>query len=52
MVRVLPGWAETEAAVAMTDRIAEQAGADYEDGKKIIMDSLRGTHRAGHQERL
>ncbi|HWK63431.1 MAG TPA: SDR family oxidoreductase [Rhizobiaceae bacterium] len=42
VVRVSPGWVETEAAVAMAERIAEQAGTDYEGGKKIIMDSLGG----------
>lgn len=42
VVRVSPGWVETEAAVAMAERLAEQAGTDYEGGKKIIMDSLGG----------
>ncbi|MDW6023266.1 SDR family oxidoreductase [Mesorhizobium sp. BAC0120] len=42
VVRVSPGWVETDAAVAMAERIAEQAGTDYEGGKKIIMDSLGG----------
>jgi NAD(P)-dependent dehydrogenase (short-subunit alcohol dehydrogenase family) len=42
VVRVSPGWVETEAAVALAERIAEQAGTDYEGGKKIIMDSLGG----------
>ncbi|MBE0691981.1 MAG: SDR family oxidoreductase [Aquamicrobium sp.] len=42
VVRVSPGWVETEAAVAMAERLAEQAGTDYEGGKRIIMDSLGG----------
>ncbi len=42
VVRVAPGWVETEAAVAMATRIAEQAGTDYEGGRQIIMDSLGG----------
>lgn len=42
VVRVSPGWVETEAAVAMAERLAEQAGTDYEGGKQIIMDSLGG----------
>ncbi len=42
VVRVSPGWVETDAAVAMAERLAEQAGTDYEGGKGIIMDSLGG----------
>jgi len=42
VVRVSPGWVETEAAVALADRLAEQAGTDYEGGKQIIMKSLGG----------
>ncbi|WP_029914265.1 SDR family oxidoreductase [Pelobacter seleniigenes] len=42
VVRVSPGWVETEAAVRLTERLAESAGTDYEGGKKIIMASLGG----------
>lgn len=42
VVRVSPGWVETEAAVAMAERLAQQAGIDYEGGKQIIMNSLGG----------
>ncbi|MEJ0026450.1 MAG: SDR family oxidoreductase [Rhizomicrobium sp.] len=42
VVRVSPGWVETEAAVALAERLAQQAGTDYEGGKKIIMQSLGG----------
>ena len=42
VVRVSPGWVETEAAVALAERLAEQAGTDYEGGKQIIMKGLGG----------
>lgn len=42
VVRVAPGWIETEASVALAQRLAEQAGTDYEGGKQIIMKSLGG----------
>lgn len=42
VVRVSPGWVETEAAVALAERLAENAGTDYEGGKAIIMNSLGG----------
>lgn len=42
VVRVSPGWVETEAAVALARRLADQAGTDYEGGKRIIMDALGG----------
>lgn len=42
VVRVSPGWIETEASVALAKRLAEQAGLDYEGGKQIIMNSLGG----------
>jgi len=42
VVRVSPGWVETEAAVGLAERLARQAGTDYEGGKRIIMDSLGG----------
>lgn len=42
VVRVSPGWIETEAAVRAAQRLADHAGTDYEGGKKIIMDSLGG----------
>ena len=31
---------ETEAAVALAERLAAEAGTDYEGGKQIIMESL------------
>ncbi len=42
VVRVSPGWIETEAAVRLAERLAREAGTDYEGGKRIIMDSLGG----------
>lgn len=42
VVRVSPGWVETEASVALAERLAQQAGTDYEGGKQIIMASLGG----------
>ena len=42
VVRVSPGWIETEAAVALAERIAHDAGTDYAGGKQIIMNSLGG----------
>lgn len=42
VVRVAPGWIETEASVQLAERLAKEAGTDYEGGKRIIMDSLGG----------
>src|SRR6202047_673186 len=42
VVRVSPGWVETEAAVSLAERLAAKAGTDYEGGKQIIMKGLGG----------
>ena len=42
VVRVSPGWIETEASVRLAARLAKEAGTDYEGGKKIIMAALGG----------
>ncbi|MDF1751073.1 MAG: SDR family oxidoreductase [Alphaproteobacteria bacterium] len=42
VMRVSPGWIETEAAVRLAERLADQAGTDYLGGQKIIMKSLGG----------
>lgn len=42
VVRVSPGWVETEAAVALAARLAVDAATDYEGGKRIIMNALGG----------
>jgi NAD(P)-dependent dehydrogenase (short-subunit alcohol dehydrogenase family) len=42
VMRVSPGWIDTEASMALADRIAADYSVDREAGKKIIMDSLGG----------
>jgi NAD(P)-dependent dehydrogenase (short-subunit alcohol dehydrogenase family) len=42
VVRVSPGWVETEAAVVLAQRLAAHAGTDYEGGKRIIMQGIGG----------
>lgn len=42
VVRVSPGWIETEAAVRLTERLAKDAGVDREGGKEIVMKALGG----------
>ncbi|WP_460053375.1 SDR family oxidoreductase [Pseudomonas sp. H1_A05] len=42
VVRVSPGWVETEASVALAERLAQEAGTDYQGGKEIIMKALGG----------
>ncbi|MGR3782911.1 MAG: SDR family oxidoreductase, partial [Albimonas sp.] len=42
VVRVTPGWIDTEASVALADRLAAEAGTDREGGRRIIMDALGG----------
>lgn len=42
VLSVAPGWIETEAAVRFAQRLAQQKGVDYAQGKQIIMDSLGG----------
>jgi NAD(P)-dependent dehydrogenase (short-subunit alcohol dehydrogenase family) len=42
VVRVSPGWVETEAAVHLAERLAQQADTNYEGGKAIIMKALGG----------
>jgi NAD(P)-dependent dehydrogenase (short-subunit alcohol dehydrogenase family) len=42
VLRVSPGWIETEASVAFAERMGTQAGTDYEGGKKIVMEWLGG----------
>lgn len=42
VVRVSPGWIETEAAVALAERLAADAETDLEGGKQIIMKALGG----------
>ncbi|MBB5753913.1 SDR family oxidoreductase [Prosthecomicrobium pneumaticum] len=42
VVRVAPGWIETEASVELAQRLAQQAGTDVEGGRRIIMQALGG----------
>ncbi|HVI02946.1 MAG TPA: SDR family oxidoreductase, partial [Enhygromyxa sp.] len=42
VVRVSPGWIETEASVQLAERIAKEHGTDVEGAKRIIMESLGG----------
>lgn len=42
MVRVAPGWIETEASSRLAERVAAEAGTDLAGGRRIIMDSLGG----------
>jgi NAD(P)-dependent dehydrogenase (short-subunit alcohol dehydrogenase family) len=42
VVRVSPGWVETEAAVGLVNELAASKGTDYEDARKALMDSLGG----------
>jgi NAD(P)-dependent dehydrogenase (short-subunit alcohol dehydrogenase family) len=42
VVRVSPGWVETDAAVSFVERLAAEAGTDYEGGKAIVMQGLGG----------
>ena len=42
VVRVSPGWVETEAAVGLVDAIAKEKGTDHEGAKQLLMASLGG----------
>ncbi len=42
VVRVSPGWVETEAAVGLVKELAASKGTDYEGARKFLMDSLGG----------
>lgn len=42
VVRVSPGWTETEAAVGLVSEVAAKLGTDYEGGRQSLMASLGG----------
>jgi len=42
VVRVSPGWVETEAAVGLVNELAANKGTDYNGARKVLMDSLGG----------
>lgn len=42
VVRVSPGWTETEAAIGLVKELAAKLGTDYEGGRQSLMKSLGG----------
>lgn len=42
VVRVSPGWVETEAAVGLVKELAKKLGSDYEGARQALMSSLGG----------
>lgn len=42
VMRVSPGWIETEAAIRLAERLGAEVGADVDEGKRRIMASLGG----------
>ena len=42
VVRVSPGWVETEAAVALVSELAAKSGTDYEGAKQGLMNAIGG----------
>jgi len=42
VVRVSPGWVETEAAVGLVNELAKRSGTDYEGARQALMASLGG----------
>ena len=42
VVRVSPGWTETEAAVALVQRLAEESGSDYTTARDKLMAAIGG----------
>ena len=42
VVRVSPGWVETDGAVRLVNELATKRGTDYDGARKILMDSLGG----------
>ena len=42
VVRVSPGWVETEASIDFLGGIAANAGTDYEGARQLVMDALGG----------
>src|SRR5258706_8218485 len=42
VVRVSPGWVETEAAVSLVNELAAKAGTDYEGARQALMHSIGG----------
>ena len=42
VIRVSPGWVETEGAVGLVNDLAARNATDYETARKALMDSLGG----------
>jgi NAD(P)-dependent dehydrogenase (short-subunit alcohol dehydrogenase family) len=42
VVRVSPGWVETDGAVGLVKELAAKQGTDYDGARKLLMDSLGG----------
>jgi len=42
VVRVSPGWIETEAAIELARRLGDESGGGMEEGRRRIMESLGG----------
>jgi NAD(P)-dependent dehydrogenase (short-subunit alcohol dehydrogenase family) len=42
VVRVSPGWIETEGSVGLAERLAAEHGVTVDEGKRMIMESLGG----------
>jgi NAD(P)-dependent dehydrogenase (short-subunit alcohol dehydrogenase family) len=42
VIRVSPGWVETEAAVGLVQELSRQRNTDYEDARRLLMSSLGG----------
>ena len=42
VVRVSPGWVETDGAVGLVNELAAKQGTDYDGARKTLMDSLGG----------
>ncbi|MFI8735458.1 SDR family oxidoreductase [Ectopseudomonas toyotomiensis] len=40
VLSVAPGWIETEASIRFAERLAEEAGTDYEGGRRIVMEAI------------
>lgn len=42
VVRISPGWIETEASVGLAERLSAEHGVTVDEGKRMIMESLGG----------
>jgi len=42
VVRVSPGWVETDGAVGLVNELAAKQGSDYDGARQMLMDSLGG----------